>query len=79
MKTFIVLVATSLLLVSACATTYVPVQGEVKQDFDSAKSRCQNDPDVVNAMSTATTPWGAAATQMYFRACMREQGWVPQR
>lgn len=79
MKTFIVLVATSLLLVSGCATTtYVPTSSNA-QDFDNAKARCQNDPDVVNAMTTATNPLGAAAVGMYFRACMREQGWVPQR
>ena len=72
------LIATSLLLVSGCATTYIRTSNNA-QDFDTAKARCQDDPAVVNAMGTATTPLGAAAVGTYFRACMREQGWVPQR
>jgi hypothetical protein len=78
------LIATSLLLVSGCKTVYVPTSSNA-QDFDTAKMRCQNDPDVANAMNmaiaNATSPassWYSASAQMYFKACMREQGWVPQ-
>ena len=81
------LIATSLLLASGCATTtYVPTQGGTAQDFETAKMRCQNDPDVANAMNMAianatspASPWYSASAQMYFKGCMREQGWVPQR
>lgn len=82
MKTFIVLSVLSLL--AACQTTYVRTSSNA-QDFDTAKVRCQNDPDVVNAMSMAianamspASSLYSASAQMYFKACMREQGWVPQ-
>jgi hypothetical protein len=78
MKTFIVLFATSLLLVSACTTVYVPTRGGNVQDFEAAKTKCLNDPNVVNAMGMATTPFGAAGATLSFQACLREQGWVPQ-
>jgi hypothetical protein len=71
------LIATSLLLVSGCATTtYVPTSNNA-QDFDTAKVTCQNDPQIVGYMQSPNQLTGLAVT-IAFRDCMREQGWVPQ-
>jgi hypothetical protein len=80
-----------ILVLSGCATTYMPTMGGNSNDFAVANYRCQRESerdDVVAAQGStgfiatvfalAAIGNGAAAASNY-HACMAANGWVPQK